>query len=63
MKWKSFEGAREMSVNITNFAVVQLPVKDVEVSVKWYNEVLGIPIYGAVGHRKRMRRRIGRKDE
>ncbi|MED1951249.1 VOC family protein [Brevibacillus centrosporus] len=43
MKWKLFEGAREMSVNITNFAVVQLPVKDVGVSVKWYNEVLGIP--------------------
>lgn len=32
-----------MTVNITNFAVVQLPVKDVEASVKWYREVLGIP--------------------
>ncbi|MED4584652.1 VOC family protein [Brevibacillus choshinensis] len=32
-----------MSANITNFAVVQLPVKDVEASVKWYREVLGIP--------------------
>jgi predicted enzyme related to lactoylglutathione lyase len=32
-----------MTVKTTNFAVVQLPVKDLEASVKWYQEVMGIP--------------------
>ncbi|MGG1663538.1 VOC family protein [Brevibacillus sp. NRS-1366] len=32
-----------MVARIRNFAVIQLPVKDLEVSVKWYRDVLGIP--------------------
>ncbi|ANE47744.1 glyoxalase [Paenibacillus swuensis] len=32
-----------MSVKVKNYAVVQLPVRDLEASVKWYKEVLGIP--------------------
>lgn len=32
-----------MAVKITNFAVVQLPVKDLEASIKWYQDLLGIP--------------------
>ncbi|MFI8710598.1 VOC family protein [Brevibacillus brevis] len=32
-----------MSIHVRNFAVVQLPVKNLEVSIKWYRDVLGIP--------------------
>lgn len=32
-----------MSIQIKNYAVVQLPVKDLEASVEWYRNVLGIP--------------------
>jgi catechol 2,3-dioxygenase-like lactoylglutathione lyase family enzyme len=32
-----------MTIKATNFAVVQLPVKDLEASVKWYQDVLEIP--------------------
>ncbi|BBH24382.1 hypothetical protein Back11_57270 [Paenibacillus baekrokdamisoli] len=32
-----------MAVKVSNCAVVQLPVKDLEISVKWYRENLGIP--------------------
>jgi predicted enzyme related to lactoylglutathione lyase len=28
---------------VKNFAVVKLPVKDLEVSVRWYQDVMGIP--------------------
>ncbi|GIP22068.1 MULTISPECIES: VOC family protein [Paenibacillus] len=28
---------------VKNFAVIQLPVKDLEASVKWYQDILGIP--------------------
>jgi predicted enzyme related to lactoylglutathione lyase len=32
-----------MAVNTTNFAVVKLPVKDLEASAQWYQDVMGIP--------------------
>ncbi|WP_235427133.1 VOC family protein [Cohnella kolymensis] len=32
-----------MAVQVKNYAVVQLPVKDLEASVNWYQHVLGIP--------------------
>ncbi|PZD96490.1 VOC family protein [Paenibacillus sambharensis] len=32
-----------MTVNVTNYAVVQLPVRDVDASLRWYKDVLGIP--------------------
>lgn len=32
-----------MAVKVKNYAVVQLPVKDLEASVKWYREVLELP--------------------
>ncbi|RNB91290.1 VOC family protein [Brevibacillus fluminis] len=32
-----------MSVKVKNFAVIQLPVKNLEASIKWYQELLGIP--------------------
>ncbi|WP_284646180.1 VOC family protein [Paenibacillus silviterrae] len=32
-----------MAVNVKNYAVVQLPVRDLEASVRWYKEMLGIP--------------------
>ncbi|WP_289139707.1 VOC family protein [uncultured Brevibacillus sp.] len=32
-----------MSTFVRHFAVIQVPVKNVEVSVKWYRDVLGIP--------------------
>ncbi|WP_312111646.1 VOC family protein [Brevibacillus reuszeri] len=32
-----------MSTFVRHFAVIQVPVKRLEVSVKWYREVLGIP--------------------
>ena len=32
-----------MAVNVKNYAVVQLPVRDLEASVRWYKEILGIP--------------------
>ncbi|GAV12931.1 VOC family protein [Paenibacillus sp. chi10] len=32
-----------MEIKIKNYAVVSLPVRDLEVSVRWYNEVLSIP--------------------
>lgn len=32
-----------VAVNVKNYAVVQLPVRDLEASVRWYKEMLGIP--------------------
>jgi catechol-2,3-dioxygenase len=32
-----------MAVVTTNFAVVKLPVKDLESSARWYQDVMGIP--------------------
>ncbi|RIX51400.1 VOC family protein [Paenibacillus nanensis] len=32
-----------MAIAIKNYAVIQLPVKNVDASVKWYKDVLGIP--------------------
>ncbi|NHN33668.1 VOC family protein [Paenibacillus agricola] len=32
-----------MAVNVKNYAVVQLPVRDLEASVRWYKGGLGIP--------------------
>lgn len=32
-----------MSVTVKNFAVVQLPVRNLEKSVAWYRDVLGLP--------------------
>ncbi|BBI30926.1 VOC family protein [Cohnella abietis] len=32
-----------MTVVTTNFAVVKLPIKDLEASARWYQDVMGIP--------------------
>jgi len=32
-----------MAVQVKNYAVIQLPVRNLEVSVKWYRELLGLP--------------------
>ncbi|GIP38555.1 hypothetical protein J31TS4_18350 [Paenibacillus sp. J31TS4] len=32
-----------MAVKVKNYAVIQLPVKDIEASIRWYGELLGIP--------------------
>ncbi|GMK41234.1 hypothetical protein PCCS19_42900 [Paenibacillus sp. CCS19] len=32
-----------MSIQVKNYAVISLPVRDLTVSLKWYKELLGIP--------------------
>ncbi|WP_127573049.1 VOC family protein [Paenibacillus xylaniclasticus] len=32
-----------MAVVTTNYAVIKVPVKDLEASVRWYQDVIGIP--------------------
>ncbi|CAM4291166.1 VOC family protein [Paenibacillus tarimensis] len=32
-----------MTIIVKNYAVVQLPVRDVDASIRWYKDVLGIP--------------------